>query len=71
MRLDIDDKLWATYENKLREAYRVYYDTLQKHGLAWFLQEHPDTTEEVEKKLSELIREMPNKASLADMVIIG
>jgi hypothetical protein len=73
MKLDIDESLWAEYEGKLREAYRIYYDTLQKHGLAWFLAKNPSTTEDVKRKLEDLIKALPHpdQASLAEMVIIG
>lgn len=73
MKLNIDESLWTEYENKLRETYTLYYNTLQKYGLTWFLSKHPNTAEAIKNKLEELIKALPqpDQASLAEMVIIG
>ena len=73
MELNVTDRVWKEYESKLREAYRVYYDTLQRHGLKWFSEKHPNASEDTQNKLRELIKALPHpdKASLMEMVIIG
>ena len=73
MKLNIDENLLAEYKDRLRKAYNTYYNTLQNHGLQWFLQKHPDTSEDMKNKLEELIIALPrpDEASLMEMVIIG
>lgn len=73
MKLEIDERLWTEYESKLRDAYRVYWDTLQKHGVAWFLSHNSNASKKVKVEMEELIKAMPHpdRTSLAEMVIMG
>jgi hypothetical protein len=71
--MNIDESLWAEYERKLRDAYRTYHDTLRRHGISWYLSTHQNTSDDQKEKLEKLIEALPHpdKASLAEMIVIG
>ena len=65
----INENTWQEYKRKLKAAYGVYYTTLQKHGLSWYLSK-PNANKDNSDKLKDLIGAMPNPEEIDVPTII-